>query len=91
MRSAAEALRCDASYITHIADDLESLGLAERTPDPNDRRVRQVTLTAKGHELQDRLQESLYAANPLVVHLEPAEQEALVAIMRKLPSPPTGD
>lgn len=91
MRSAAEALRCDASYITHIADDLESLGLAERTPDPNDRRVKQVTLTAKGHELHDRLQELLYEANPIVVGLGPAEQETLVAVLRKLPPPPASD
>ncbi len=66
-----------------------SLGLAERTPDPNDRRVRQVTLTAKGHELQDRLQGLLYEANPIVVGLGPAEQETLVAMLRKLPPPPT--
>lgn len=91
MRSAAAALRCDASYITHIADDLESLGLAERTPDPDDRRVKQVTLTAKGQELHDRLQELLYEANPLVVDLDPAEQETLVAILQKLPSPRAGD
>ncbi len=88
MRSAAEALRCDASYITHIADDLESLGLAERTPDPSDRRVKQMTLTPKGRELHARLQELLYEANPLAVNLEAADQKALVAMLRKLPAPP---
>lgn len=91
MRSAAEALRCDASYITHIADDLESLGLAARTPDPKDRRVKQMMLTTKGRELHDRLQKSLYESNPLAVHLEVHEQEALVALLEKLRSPAMGD
>lgn len=91
MRSAAKALRCDASYITHIADDLESLGLAQRTPDPDDRRVKQVTLTAKGRELHDRLQGLLYEANPLAANLESTEQAAFVAMLRKLPSPPAND
>lgn len=90
MRSAAEALRCDASYITHIADDLESLGLAERTPDPNDRRVKQMTLTPEGREVHERLQELLYAANPLAVHLDDAEQSELVTLLRRLPSSPDG-
>ena len=91
MRSAAETMRCDASYITHIADDLESLGLAERIPDPNDGRVKQVTLTTKGRTLHDRLEKSLYETNPLVVNLELAEQEALVAMLQKLPSSPASD
>lgn len=86
MRSAAQALRCDASYITHIADDLESLGLAERSTNPDDRRVKQVTLTAKGRELHARLQAQLYEANPLAVHLEDREQAELATLLGKLPS-----
>jgi DNA-binding MarR family transcriptional regulator len=86
MGAAAEAMRCDASYITHIADDLESLGLAQRSTDPNDRRVKQMTLTAKGRALHRRLEEQLHRANPLAVSLDADEQEALVALLRRLPS-----
>ena len=84
MRSAAEALRCDASYITHIADDLESLGLAERSTDPNDRRVKQVTLTSKGRRLHEQLQGLLHDTNPLAVHLNEDEQRTLVELLGKL-------
>lgn len=86
MRFAAEAMRCDASYITHIADDLESLGLAERSTDPDDRRVKQMTLTAKGRRLHRKLEEGLHEGNPLAVNLDEAEQESLVRLLRKLPS-----
>lgn len=86
MRSVAEALRCDASYITHIADDLESLGLAERSTDPHDRRVKQMTLTSKGRRLHARLKALLYEANPLAAHLDDDEQRVLVELLGKLPS-----
>lgn len=88
MRSVANALRCDASYITHIADDLESLGLAERSTSPDDRRVKQVTLTAKGRELHSRLQAQLYESNPLAIHLGDREQAELATLLGKLPSIP---
>lgn len=87
MGSAADAMRCDASYITHIADDLESLGLAERTTDPDDRRVKQMTLTKKGLELHERLQTLLHSANPLAVHLDDGEQGELVELLRRLAEP----
>jgi DNA-binding MarR family transcriptional regulator len=84
MRSAAEAMRCDASYITHIADDLESLGLAERSTDPNDRRVKQMTLTSRGKRLHEQLQGLLHDANPLAAHLDDDEQRTLVELLGKL-------
>ncbi|MFC7489797.1 MULTISPECIES: MarR family winged helix-turn-helix transcriptional regulator [unclassified Knoellia] len=41
-------LGLDRTVMTHLVDDLESAGMVSRVPDPNDRRARQVILTAKG-------------------------------------------
>ena len=51
----AQARGVDPPYATEIVDRLEALGLAERTPDPADRRRRLVVLTAEGHRLAERV------------------------------------
>jgi DNA-binding MarR family transcriptional regulator len=48
MRQMAEALRCDASYITGLVDALEELGYVERRGSTTDRRVKIVHLTDRG-------------------------------------------
>ncbi len=85
MGSAAEAMRCDASYITHIADDLESLGLAARSTDPGDRRIKQMTLTPRGRALHEQLQDLLYRGNPLAANLDSDDQHTLARLLGKLP------
>jgi DNA-binding MarR family transcriptional regulator len=45
----AAANGVDAPYATLIVDQLESRGLVERLPHPDDRRRKLVTLTAAGH------------------------------------------
>ena len=44
-------MACDASYITAVADRLEELGLAVRRNAADDRRVRELVLTAKGESV----------------------------------------
>jgi DNA-binding MarR family transcriptional regulator len=46
----AEANAMDAPYVTLIVDKLESHGLVERRPHPDDRRRKLVTLTAAGRD-----------------------------------------
>ncbi|MEZ5237438.1 MAG: MarR family transcriptional regulator [Microthrixaceae bacterium] len=48
MRHMAEALRCDASYITGLVDALEDLDYVERRGSTTDRRVKLVHLTDRG-------------------------------------------
>src|SRR5215218_6913273 len=48
MGEMAQALHCDNSNVTGIADRLEAAGLAERRPHERDRRVKAVVLTEKG-------------------------------------------
>ncbi|HZT98285.1 MAG TPA: MarR family transcriptional regulator [Ktedonobacteraceae bacterium] len=47
----------DKSNVTGIIDRLERLHLVTRTPDPHDRRVILITLTAEGQHLRDSLNE----------------------------------
>ncbi len=52
MGELARRLGCDNSNITGIVDRLESRGLIERRPSPEDRRVKLLVLTKKGEELR---------------------------------------
>src|ERR671934_2864817 len=49
----AERLRIPPSRMVAIVDELESRGLIERRPDPDDRRVRALFVTTRGHTLLD--------------------------------------
>ena len=49
----AEQLGLDRTVMTYLVDDLEKAGLAERRPDPADRRARRVILTTKGRKAFD--------------------------------------
>ena len=55
MRAFAEDLLCDPSNVTGLVDRVERLGLVERVSEPRDRRVRVLTLTARGRRLRDRV------------------------------------
>ena len=84
MRAAAERMRCDASYITHLTDDLEALGLAERRPDPADRRVKQVSLTEKGRAKHRELLEALKVSSPAFSDLDADERRQFLDLLRKM-------
>src|SRR5215469_6856263 len=55
MSEIASYLHCDNSNVTGIVDGLEARGLAERTPSPDDRRVKLIALTGEGRRLRARL------------------------------------
>lgn len=84
MRSFADAMGCDASYITLLTDRLETLGLVDRIPGEQDRRVKQLTLTAKGQRVRRELTEQVLATSPALVPLDVAEREQFVALLRRL-------
>ena len=50
LRAIAEFTGVDAPYATLIVDNLEARGLVERTPHPEDRRRKLVTLTPAGQQ-----------------------------------------
>src|SRR6202165_1106859 len=55
MRELAVGMMCDASTVTGIVDRLESRGLAERRPAPDDRRVKGLVVTPAGIELREQI------------------------------------
>ncbi len=47
----AELMLCDRARASRLVDDLQNLGLLQRTPDPADRRRRLTTTTTSGNTL----------------------------------------
>ena len=59
MRAIAEALHCDASWVTGIVDGLEERGYVARQPHATDRRVKVVTITPLGEKAKAKAMEKL--------------------------------
>jgi DNA-binding MarR family transcriptional regulator len=71
--------------MTNRLDRLESAGLIERRPDPDDRRGSLVRLTATGRETADRAVEDLVAAeNELLGELSVSERQRFDRTLDKL-------
>ena len=83
MRELAEELFCDASNVTALADRLEGKGLAERQPDPGDRRVKALALTPDGNRLRGRVFEIMSEPPPPIAALPAADQRGLRDILRR--------
>src|SRR6266567_9275610 len=77
MRELADRLKSDPSNVTGLIDRLEARGLVERRPDPSDRRVKGLALTAAGAGMRERLFARLYSAPPSVTDLPEADQHCL--------------
>jgi DNA-binding MarR family transcriptional regulator len=83
MRELADELFCDASNVTALADRLEGKGLAERQPDPGDRRVKALALTADGKRARERVLEIMSEPPPPIAALPVADQRALRDVLRR--------
>ena len=71
--------------MTNRLDRLEQTGLIRRLPDPQDRRGRQVELTAKGRALVDKaVVEHLANEEALLTGLSAPERTKLAGLLRKL-------
>jgi len=81
----ADHLRIAARSATEVADDLAERGLAERRPDPDDRRATLLVLTDKGRETATAIQAARRkeGENAFSV-LSPEEREELGRLLRKL-------
>jgi DNA-binding MarR family transcriptional regulator len=88
------ALGIDPSTMVALVDQLEDADLAKRRPRPEDRRAREVVLTAKGRQTLGRARELAKEVEGRVLHgLSPAERSQLVTLLRKAfaaapPQPP---
>ena len=83
MRELAEELFCDASNVTALADRLEGKGLVERQPDPGDRRVKALALTAEGKRLREQVFEVMSEPPPPIAALPVSDQRTLRDILRR--------
>jgi DNA-binding MarR family transcriptional regulator len=82
----AELLHCDPSNVTGIVDALEDRKLAARKPSAEDRRVKQVELTAAGRKLRARAVEAMLRPPAWIKGLSAADQRALREILRRASS-----
>lgn len=80
-----EKTAVDPSSMVAVIDELEAKGMAERRPDPEDRRARAIYLTAQGQQTLERarvlaagLQREFFGA------LSAEERQTLHALLRKL-------
>lgn len=86
-RDLAQCLKFDASNITDIADRLEERGLVERQTDPDDRRVKRLTLTRQGRTVRDELLEGFLRDAPFFAALTPDETTAFHDLLAKMVEP----
>src|SRR5882757_8078567 len=84
MKDLAAVLAVDAPYTTVIVDDLESRGLAERQPDPADRRRKIVAVTTAGRRLARQAGKLLDEPPPALAALPADDLAHLDRIMRAL-------
>jgi len=80
----AEALGVDAPYATLIVDTLEERNLAERHPDPADRRRKLVELTPAGQEATERLLAIMREPPPGFATLSPGELNTLEDLIGRI-------
>ena len=81
MGEMAQALHCDNSNVTGIADRLEAAGLAERRPHERDRRIKTLVLTEKGARIRAAYDERLGAVPPAIAALSDDDAATLLGIM----------
>jgi DNA-binding MarR family transcriptional regulator len=84
MKELGQRMRCDPSFVTNIADQLEKRGLATRESDPADRRVKRIALTPAGLELKERIETEILGGLPWRHALDDDERACLLGLVRKL-------
>jgi DNA-binding MarR family transcriptional regulator len=84
MRDLADVWKCDASYVTSVADALEERGYVRRLPHPSDRRIKMLALTEEGVAARDRAYEVIFEPPASFRALSPVEHRQLRDLLRKI-------
>lgn len=84
MSELAHCMDFDPSYVTVLADRLETLGLVERQAHPTDRRIKNLVLTGKGRRLKETIPETLWSSTNTFSSLTAAELAQLAKVLVKL-------
>jgi DNA-binding MarR family transcriptional regulator len=81
----AEAIGADKSRIIGTLDELQRAGLIERTPDPDDRRVRLLSITPQGRKVRRAVRKDIQAAELRVLDsLLTADRKTFIRILEHL-------
>lgn len=83
MHAIAEKLACDASNVTGIIDRMEQRDLVQRVDNPDDGRVKMLSLTKRGRTTRENVLADLYRAPERVAALSKTEHQQLQALLRK--------
>lgn len=83
MSEVATYLHCDNSNVTGIVDGLEARELAERTPSPDDRRVKLIALTVEGRRLRARLMREARKPPAWLEQLSATDQRTLRDLLKR--------
>src|SRR5258708_4389957 len=84
MKDLGHRLHCDPSFVTMIADALEQRGLAKREANPTDRRIKNLVLTPRGHEVKATLEQQVLGEMPWTQALNADEREQFLQLIRKM-------
>jgi DNA-binding MarR family transcriptional regulator len=84
MKDLGQQMHCDPSFITMIADILEKRGLARREPNTADRRVKNLVLTDRGHEVKAAVEQYMLGLMPWTHALDRSEREQFLELLRKM-------
>ncbi|WP_229758601.1 MarR family winged helix-turn-helix transcriptional regulator [Peterkaempfera bronchialis] len=87
LRALAAELATDAPYTTVVVDDLARRALVERTPHPDDRRSKIVSVTATGRAAAEQADRILGTPPAPLLALDPADAATLDRIVAHLRSP----
>jgi DNA-binding MarR family transcriptional regulator len=88
----AASIGADKTRVIPILDELQRRGLIEREPDPADRRVRLLGLTADGRRLQQDVKREIRAAEDVLLgDFPPGDRAAFLRVLETVaqPQPPT--
>ncbi len=84
-RTLARTIGFDTSTIAGVVDRLERRALMQRSPDPDDRRVRRLTLTADGQSLLTAVLPAMRRAQVrILAPLQAAEQRQFMQLLDRL-------
>ena len=84
MRELAGRISCDPSQVTGIADRLEDLGLVERRPSPQDRRVKLLVVTDEEALVAEQLAAEVNRDAPGFSALTDEERVELARLLTKV-------
>ena len=87
MGELAVELLCDASNVTQLVTRLEAGGLVTRVPDPDDRRVKQVSITPAGRRVRRAVGRAFDFPSGRLGRLTEEERRQLSGLMAKLLAP----